>query len=77
MNYGVYIFFASMLVLASIYALFFIHETKGVRMDQMDELFGFERSAANYASKLVEEGDFDDGCGGKQKDTHVSRVEEA
>ena len=77
MNYGVYIFFASMLVLASIYALFFIHETQGVRMDQMDELFGFERSAANYASKLVEEGDFDDGCGGKQKDTHVSRVEEA
>ena len=76
MNYGVYIFFASMLVLASIYAWFFIHETKGVRMDQMDELFGFERPAGNYTSKAVEEGDFDD-HGGKQKDTHISRVEVA
>ena len=76
MNYGVYIFFASMLVLASIYAWFFIHETKGVRMDQMDELFGFERPAANYTSKIVEEGDLDD-HGSKQKDTHVSRVEVA
>jgi hypothetical protein len=76
MNYGVYIFFASMLVLASIYAWFFIHETKGVRMDQMDELFGFERPATNYTSKVVEEGGFDD-QGGKQKDTHVSRVEVA
>ena len=45
-------------------------------MDQMDELFGFERPVANYASKLVEEGDFD-GHGGKQKVTHVSRVEVA
>jgi len=76
MKYGVYIFFASMLVLASIYAWFFIHETKGVRMDQMDELFGFERPAANYTSKVVEEGGYDD-YGGKQKDTHVSRVEVA
>jgi hypothetical protein len=77
MNYGVYIFFASMLVLASIYAWFFIHETKGVRMDQMDELFGFERPVASYASKVVEEGDLHDDHGGKQKDTHVSRVEVA
>lgn len=45
-------------------------------MDQMDELFGFERPAANYTSKVVEEGDFDND-GGKQKDTHVSRVEVA
>lgn len=76
MNYGVYIFFASMLVLASIYAWFFIHETKGVRMDQMDELFGFERPPADYTSKVVEEGDFDD-LDGKNKDTQVSRVEMA
>ena len=45
-------------------------------MDQMDELFGFERPAANYTSKVVEEGDFDND-GGTQKDTHVSRVEVA
>lgn len=76
MGYGVYIFFASMLILASIYAWFFIHETKGVRMDQMDELFGFERPAVNYASKVVEEGEFDD-HDGKPKDAQVSRVEVA
>jgi hypothetical protein len=43
MGYGVYVFFASCLVCASIYAYFFIHETKGLRIDQMDHLFGFER----------------------------------
>lgn len=47
MGFGVYIFFASMLVLASIYAWFFIHETKGLRPDQMDGLFGFARSGAD------------------------------
>jgi hypothetical protein len=81
MGYGVYIFFASMLVLASIYAWFFIHETKGVRMDQMDELFGFERPtfARDYASKIVEEGDYDDEQAGERglKDSGVSRIEVA
>ncbi|KAF2645798.1 general substrate transporter [Massarina eburnea CBS 473.64] len=43
MEWGVYVFFASCLVCASIYAYFFIHETKGLRIDQMDELFGHER----------------------------------
>jgi len=83
MGYGVYIFFASMLVLASIYAWFFIHETKGVRMDQMDALFGFARPARSrgYASKIVEEGecfDEDERAGGPDsKDAGVSRVEVA
>ena len=82
MGYGVYIFFASMLVFASIYAWFFIHETKGVRMDQMDELFGFERPsrASDYASKIVEEAEyFDDGRTGKpdSKGEGVSRIEVA
>ncbi|OAG08073.1 MFS quinate transporter-like protein QutD [Paraphaeosphaeria sporulosa] len=43
MGWGVYVFFATCLVCASIYAFFFIHETKGLRVDQMDELFGFEK----------------------------------
>ncbi|KAK2778765.1 hypothetical protein FQN52_002680 [Onygenales sp. PD_12] len=42
MEYGVYIFFATALIAASVYAFFFIHETKGLRVDQMDSLFGFE-----------------------------------
>ena len=82
MGYGVYIFFASMLVLASVYAWFFIHETKGVRMDQMDELFGFQRPemSRNYASKIVEEGKyFEDEQTGEpdSKDSGVSRIEVA
>lgn len=48
MGFGVYIFFASMLVLASLYAWFFIHETKGLRPDQMDVLFGFARPTSNH-----------------------------
>jgi hypothetical protein len=47
MGYGVYIFFASALISASLYAFFFIHETKGLRVDQMDELFGFKRVGGN------------------------------
>ncbi|KAF2176572.1 general substrate transporter [Zopfia rhizophila CBS 207.26] len=49
MGYGVYVFFASCLVLASVYAYFFIHETKGLRMDQMDELFGFVREGGDVS----------------------------
>jgi hypothetical protein len=43
MGWGVYVFFATSLIAASIYAYFFIHDTKGLRMDQMDQLFGYER----------------------------------
>jgi hypothetical protein len=43
MERGVYVFFATALICASIYAFFFIHDTKGLRMDQMDELFGFAK----------------------------------
>ncbi|OQO11727.1 hypothetical protein B0A48_03454 [Cryoendolithus antarcticus] len=48
LGYGVYIFFATMLILASIYAFFFIHETKGLRMDQMDGVFGLKRPEYAY-----------------------------
>jgi hypothetical protein len=43
MEWGVYVFFASALIYASVYAFFFIHDTKGLHMDQMDALFGFEK----------------------------------
>lgn len=41
-----------MLVAASIYAFFSIHETKGLRMDQMDELFGYKRPESHYVKEL-------------------------
>jgi hypothetical protein len=56
MGYGVYIFFASCLICASIYAFFFIPETKGLRIDQMDHLFGFTRlESASLAAKEAED----------------------
>ena len=39
-GFGVYFFFGTMLFCSTIYAYFFIHETKGLRIDQMDQLFG-------------------------------------
>lgn len=72
MGYGVYIFFASCLVCASIYAYFFIHETKGLRMDQMDHLFGFERSVDNLASQYAKgTGADEDSMHGVEKDLQV------
>jgi sugar porter (SP) family MFS transporter len=78
MGYGVYIFFASCLILASIYAYFFIHETKGLRMDQMDHLFGFERNMEEMT--VAGDKDVDQGSRyGDEKDAQVgvSRTEVA
>jgi hypothetical protein len=41
MGWGVWIFFAGCLVLSAVWAFFFLPETKGLRLDEMDELFGF------------------------------------
>jgi hypothetical protein len=54
MGFGVYIFFATMLIFAAVYAFVFIKETKGLRMDQMDELFGFVNPGTDYAKQLDE-----------------------
>lgn len=74
MGYGVYIFFATMLVFASVYAYFFIHETKGLRMDQMDELFGFARPGTDYAAKALDDEEADASGIGNKADT-ATRVE--
>lgn len=63
MGYGVYVFFGSMLILASIYAYFFIHETKGLRIDQCDELFGYvkkDRPDLGRSSSSINSGVRDD-----------------
>jgi len=41
MGWGVWIFFAACLALSAVWAFFFLPETKGLRLDEMDELFGF------------------------------------
>lgn len=71
MQWGVYVFFASCLVCASVYAYFFIHETKGLRIDQMDALFGFERGHALEAP--VGKGDAESD---HEKEGHVVEVDQ-
>lgn len=39
MNYGVYMFFACLMLLSIPYVYFLIPETKGIPLEKMDELF--------------------------------------
>lgn len=39
MEYGVYFFFASLMILSSIFVWFVVPETKGIPLESMDELF--------------------------------------
>lgn len=75
MQWGVYVFFATSLICASIYAFFFIHDTKGLRMDQMDHLFGFERQEqipeARADQKIVDD---ESEHNEKIANSHVDRV---
>ncbi|KIR39152.1 MFS quinate transporter QutD [Cryptococcus deuterogattii 99/473] len=41
MGWGTWIFFAACLMLSAVWAFFFLPETKGLRLDEMDALFGF------------------------------------
>lgn len=74
MGYGVYIFFASMLLAATVYAYFFIHETKGLRLDQMDALFGFVKPGSEYAEEMGIESPYNGKIDGKEVSTHVESI---
>lgn len=39
MGYGVYFFFASLMILSAIFVFFLIPETKGIPLESMDQLF--------------------------------------
>lgn len=45
MYYGVYFFFASLMLLAAVYVFFLIPETKGIPLESMDRLFSRELPA--------------------------------
>lgn len=51
MSYGVYMFFASLMLLSIPYVFFLIPETKGVPLEKMDELF--EIKPAHKAHKIM------------------------
>jgi len=42
MGYGVYLFFATLMILAAIYVFFLVPETKGIPLEAMDRLFSNE-----------------------------------
>lgn len=46
LGYGTYMFFGSLMVLMGIWAFFFIPETKGLTLEEMDRLFGGGDTAA-------------------------------
>ncbi|KAF2126609.1 general substrate transporter [Dothidotthia symphoricarpi CBS 119687] len=51
MSYGVYMFFASLMILSIPYVYFLIPETKGIPLEKMDELF--EIKPAHKAHKIM------------------------
>ncbi|KAL5117171.1 hypothetical protein ACEQ8H_004859 [Pleosporales sp. CAS-2024a] len=76
MAWGVYVFFATCLISASMYAFFFIHDTKGLRMDQIDLLFGFQRQEQIPESGNMDKQLANDGSERHEKiaHSHVDRV---
>lgn len=68
-------FFATTLVFGSIYATFYIHETKGLRIDQMDQVFGFDRPPMDEFSAKPYVQDHKSEMSHEEKQTGHSRVE--
>jgi hypothetical protein len=52
MGFGVYFFFASLMIISVIFVWFFIPETKGIPLEAMDRLFSSE-IPARKAHKIV------------------------
>ncbi|KAK6376478.1 hypothetical protein LTS17_007073 [Exophiala oligosperma] len=55
MSYGVYFFFASLMLIASVYVFFLVPETKGVPLEAMDRLFSREWPARKAHKAVLEE----------------------
>ncbi|KAI8181243.1 Quinate permease [Colletotrichum sp. SAR 10_86] len=73
LDYGVWFFFACWMLTATIWAFFFLPETKGVTIDQMDTLFGYEgdRQVHSQQAKADDRKSLD------QNIREVDRVDEA
>ncbi|KAF8533357.1 putative quinate permease [Trichophaea hybrida] len=53
MGYGVYLFFASLMILSAPYVYFLVPETKGVPLEDMDKLFGKDVRPWNAHKKIM------------------------
>lgn len=54
LGYGVYFFFASLMILSSVFVFFLIPETKGIPLEAMDRLFD-ERPVWRAHRKIMED----------------------
>lgn len=79
-TYGTFIFFGSMTVIGGIYVYLFLPETKGVSLEQMDDLFaqkGFAKQKMRFFKEIQinaaviegQEGDSADESMAKKEDT--------
>ncbi|KAF2033000.1 general substrate transporter [Setomelanomma holmii] len=77
MNYGVYMFFASLMLLSIPYVFFLIPETKGVPLEKMDELFEIKPryKAHSILVRRLEEVDHDNLAFNSEKTKTDERVE--
>lgn len=73
MGYGTWFFFGTWLLIAMVWAFFFLPETKGVSIDQMDLLFGYEGDRQSLSFKENTNRPFADG---KDKTVESEHAEE-
>ncbi|KAK7730983.1 hypothetical protein SLS63_005653 [Diaporthe eres] len=73
MGYGTWFFFGTWLLIAMVWAFFFLPETKGVSIDQMDLLFGYEGDRQSLSFKENTNRPFADG---KAKTVESEHAEE-
>lgn len=85
MEYGVYFFFASLMILSIVFVFFLIPETKGIPLESMDGLFEYKpiwRAHAKVLAQLREDEerfrtDIEESGYTKSDAQQVERVEQA
>lgn len=70
LGYGTWFFFASVMMTAAIWSYFFVPETKGTTMEQLDVIFGYTRDR-NFG--LFEES-LEDDDSKKKRDEQIESV---
>jgi hypothetical protein len=77
MDYGVYMFFASLMLISIPYVYFLIPETKGIPLERMDELFEIQPKfkAHKIMVQRLKEVDHDEFSYGSEKPKADERME--